>query len=66
MSKSKLTYAELEHKLKCVISHASGGAIQDGASMGLNDICVQISQHHNRIWTDAQESVKKKLGVTDV
>lgn len=44
-----------EVKLRSIVSHATGGQLQD-ASGSLNSICVEISRHHNRIWQHAQEA----------
>ncbi|KQM58805.1 MULTISPECIES: hypothetical protein [unclassified Sphingomonas] len=43
----------LEAALRNVAAHATGGAIQNGHTLSINDICVQISAHHNRIWNAA-------------
>jgi hypothetical protein len=47
----------LEHKLWMVISHATGGSLSKRADTALsaNDICVEISRHHNQVWEYAQE-----------
>lgn len=46
------TEAAVEAKLRCVIAHATGGGDAD-TSRSINDICVAISSHHNRIWESA-------------
>ncbi len=50
------------HKLRMVISHASGGHLSEetDADRPLNDICVQISQHHNRIWQGALDKAARE------
>jgi hypothetical protein len=52
-------FDELKSKLRCVISHATGGGCMD-IDLPLNEISVRISKHHNRIWEAAQESAKAK------
>lgn len=49
--------SEVERTLRSVVSHATGGHLDlaDHPSIGLNDICVRISQHHNRIWEGGVE-----------
>lgn len=54
------TYNEIEnlkHKLRMIISHASGGHLSKPTDLNrsVNDICVEISRHHNRIWQHARE-----------
>jgi UDP-N-acetylglucosamine transferase subunit ALG13 len=48
---------ELRHKLRMIISHASGGALSEPGDIdrSVNDICVEISRHKNEIWKHAQE-----------
>lgn len=55
------TSDDLRAKLRNIISHASGGHLSAPEDMGrsLNDICVEISRHHNRIWEHAQETALK-------
>lgn len=57
MASEPLTDAEA--KLRNIVSHATGGSSQD-AQASLNDICVRISQHHNRVWEKAQEVARKE------
>lgn len=47
----------IKGKLRNVISHASGGHLsaEGDAERSCNDICVEISRHHNRIWEHAKE-----------
>jgi hypothetical protein len=56
------TGEDWRHKLRMVISHASGGHLSDDADADrpLNDICVAISQHHNRVWEAALEKGRKE------
>lgn len=51
---------EAEAILRNVISHASGGHIT-GEGMSLNDICVRISRHHNRVYEGGKESGAKEF-----
>jgi hypothetical protein len=53
-----VTERELRQKLRMIISHASGGHLSEPKDVdrSVNDICVEISRHHNRIWEHAQES----------
>lgn len=50
-------YQELRQKLRMIISHASGGRLSkvEDLDRSTNDICVEISKHHNRIWEHARE-----------
>jgi hypothetical protein len=52
---------ELRQKLRMIISHASGGHLSEPGDIdrSTNDICVEISRHHNRVWEHAQESALK-------
>lgn len=47
----------LRHKLRMIISHASGGALCEPGDVdrSVNDICVEISRHKNEVWRYAQE-----------
>lgn len=58
-STTNATTAELESKLRCVISHATGGSCDD-ISLSLNEIGVRITRHVNRVWESAQESALAK------
>ena len=55
---------DYRNKLRMVISHASGGHLSDEADVerSINDICVQISQHYNRVWEVALEKGRKQAG----
>jgi hypothetical protein len=57
-SKQSLSVEEIRHKLRMIISHASGGALSKPGDIdrSVNDICVEISRHKNDIWKQAQES----------
>ena len=48
----------LKQKLRMIISHASGGHLSKPNDMdrSVNDICVEISRHHNLIWEQAKAS----------
>jgi len=48
----------LRAKMRMIVSHASGGGLQD-IDLSPNDICVRISQHHNRVYEEG-----KKRGAT--
>jgi hypothetical protein len=54
---------DLHHKLRMIISHASGGHLSEPVDVNrsTNDIAVEISRHHNRIWEQAQESARRPL-----
>jgi Lar family restriction alleviation protein len=53
---------ELRGKFRMVISHASGGHLSEPGDIDrhTNDICVEISRHHNRVWEHAQETARKE------
>jgi hypothetical protein len=53
---------KLRHKLWMVMSHASGGHLSNEADVdrSINDICVTISQHHNRVWQAALEKGREE------
>lgn len=57
---------DYRRKLRMVISHASGGHLSDegDADRSLNDICVEISRHHNRVWEAALEKGRKEAAPT--
>ena len=57
---------ELRHKLWMVISHASGGHLskEDDSDRSINDICVEISRHHNRIWEQALEKGRQEAATS--
>lgn len=46
----------LKHKLRMIISHASGGRLsgEKAINRSINDICVQISAHKNEIYADGK------------
>jgi UDP-N-acetylglucosamine transferase subunit ALG13 len=54
---------ELRQKLRMIISHASGGHLSNPGDIdrSVNDICVEISRHHNHIWEHAQEVARATL-----
>jgi glycerol-3-phosphate responsive antiterminator len=53
-----MSETELRQKLRMIISHASGGHLSEPEDVdrSVNDICVEISRHNNRIWEHAQEA----------
>jgi hypothetical protein len=52
---------EAEHKLRMVVSHASGGHLDLAERpLSLNDICVEISQHHNRIYQGGKDAAHRQ------
>lgn len=57
-----MSTGELRHKLRMIISHASGGILSEPEDVdrSVNDICVQISAHKNDIWKQAQESALRE------
>lgn len=38
--------------LRRVVVHATGGMLQNIDGMGLNDICIKISEHHNAVFVN--------------
>jgi hypothetical protein len=50
--------ADLEQRLRMIVSHASGGRLHERESLdwSINDVCVAISRHKNEIWVQAQKS----------
>lgn len=51
----------LQAKMRMIISHASGGHLSkpEDIDRSTNDICVEISRHHNRIWEQAPSLSKE-------
>jgi hypothetical protein len=46
--------------LRMVIAHSTGGHEPNAEDLDLNEICVRISQHHNRIFAMGQQEKPKK------
>lgn len=44
-------------KLRMIVSHASGGNLQYDPKMTVNDICVEISKHHNKVYQAGKDAV---------
>lgn len=59
---------DLKARLRMIVSHATGGHWHEQESLerSINDICVEISAHNNRIWKHAQESALTAAGVTEM
>jgi hypothetical protein len=59
---------QLRGKLRMIISHASGGHLSEPEDIdrSTNDIAVEISRHHNRIWEHAQESATNSEAVSEL
>jgi hypothetical protein len=45
----------LQHKLRMVVSHATGGSSQD-IDASVNDICVEITRMRNMVWEGGRQS----------
>jgi hypothetical protein len=52
---------EAEHRLRMIVSHATGGNLQYDPAMSVNAICVQISAMRNKVWEHAREALRKEL-----
>jgi hypothetical protein len=59
---------QLRAKMRMIISHASGGHLSkpEDIDRPTNDIAVEISRHHNRIWEHAQESATNSEAVSEL
>lgn len=51
---------DLRHRLKMIVSHATGGASQD-IDASVNEICVRISQARNLVWEGGVEHGLKQV-----
>ncbi len=49
---------EEAHKLRMIVSHATGGNLQYDTAMSVNAICCEITAMRNKVWQAAQEAVK--------
>ena len=56
---------QLRHKLRMIVSHATGGMSQD-IDASVNDICVEISRSKNEVWKHAQEVALRDAKADDV
>ena len=51
----------LKHKLRMIVSHATGGSCQD-IDLSVNDICVRISANRNVIYQAGKDAAHAKAG----
>lgn len=51
------------NQMQALVRHATGGKLDlnDRPNLSLNEICVEISRHHNSIWQDANERTAKQI-----
>ncbi|WEK42934.1 MAG: hypothetical protein P0Y64_16575 [Candidatus Sphingomonas colombiensis] len=61
MTENNTPAAEIErlrHKLWMIACHATGGGIPEieGIDRSINDICVQISAHHNAVYQGGKDA----------
>lgn len=54
--------ADVEHKLRMIVSHATGGSSQD-IDASVNDICVAITRMRNKVWEGGRESAFREAAL---
>lgn len=47
--------------VRAIVAHATGGHVTNLSGMSLNDACVAITEHHNRIYAAAQAALRKDI-----